>query len=88
MTRNYGISRREAPFGGGYGKPPGSHPRDIYAPRDSVLLPPGNLSLPRGQLTQAMFDVGTLFVWLLLGCLAVLIAGSPLIVLGWILFFG
>ena len=62
--------------------------RSIYAPRDSVLLPPGNLPLPRGQFTQAMFDVGTLFVWLLLGCLAVLIAGSPLIVLGWILFFG
>ena len=88
MMRNYGISRREASFGGGYGKPPGSHSRDIYAPRDSVLLPPGNLPLPRGQFTQAMFDVGTLVVWLLLGCLAVLIAGSPLIVLGWILFFG
>ena len=57
MTRNYGISRREASFGGGYGKPPGSHTRGIYAPRDSVLLPPGNLSFPRSEFAQAVLDV-------------------------------
>jgi hypothetical protein len=31
--------------------------RGIYAPRDSVLLPPGNLSLPRSEFAQAVLDV-------------------------------
>jgi len=31
--------------------------RGIYAPRDSVLLPPGNSSLPRSDFTQAVLDV-------------------------------
>ena len=31
--------------------------RSIYAPRDSVLLPPGNLSLPRSEFAQAVLDV-------------------------------
>ena len=31
--------------------------RSIYAPRDSVLLPPGNLSFPRSEFAQAVLDV-------------------------------
>ena len=88
MNRNFGMSHVRTDLGGRYEHPPARSRLGRYAPSDSILLPPGNLPFPRGQFTQAMFDVGTLFVWLLLGCLAVLIAGSPLIILGWILFFG
>jgi hypothetical protein len=43
--------------------------------------------LPRSQFTQAMLDVATLGVWMLLGLLGVAIVGGPVLVLGWMLFF-
>ena len=38
MSRQFGLSRREASVGGGWGKPPGAHA--LLTPRDSILLPP------------------------------------------------
>jgi hypothetical protein len=60
--------------------------RDEILPRDLELFLPADLSFPRSNLTQAMLDVLTLCVWALLGCLGALIAGGPLLALGWILF--
>jgi hypothetical protein len=50
------MSGRLAPYGGRSGDQP-SATRSNYAPRDSILLPPGNLSLPRSEFAQAVLDV-------------------------------
>ena len=47
MSRQFGLSRREASVGGGGGKPPGSLARST--PRDNIYsFPP----LPRGSLLK------------------------------------
>ena len=60
--------------------------RNVILPRDSILLP-ASPSLERGQISQALFDVGTLLVWLFIGILAALVVGGPFLVLGWMIFF-
>ncbi len=55
---------------------------------DDSILVSTYAPLPRSELTQAMFDVLTVGVWILLGLLGALIVGAPIIVIGWILFFG
>jgi hypothetical protein len=80
--RNWGItSDRRTPRG--QSTPPvATH--GSYAPRDSIF--PGHPTLERGNLAQAAIDVLTLFVWLVLGGLAVLIVGGPVLAVGWMLF--
>ena len=81
MTRNYGISRRETSFGGGYGKPPGSHSRDIYAPRDLNPLPAQSI-LHSEDISYPTLDIGGLIRDVILGTItAVALVASIFILL-------
>jgi hypothetical protein len=51
------FSGRLIPLWGQSGNQPPAT-RDIYAPRDSILIPPGTPVLERSQLTQSLIDVG------------------------------
>ena len=44
--------------------------------------------LPRGEMAQAFIDVCTICAWVFLGLIGAAILGGPVIVLGWMLFFG
>lgn len=57
MSRNFGISNVRTDLGGRYEHPPARSRLGRYAPSDSILLPPGNLSLPRSEFAQAALDV-------------------------------
>ena len=88
MMRNYGVSRRETSFGGGYGKSPGSHPHDIYAPRDLNPLPAQSI-LHSEDISYPTLDIGGLIRDVILGTItAVALVASVSIVFGWVLFFG
>lgn len=62
--RNFGLHDRRVSLGGSSTDAP--VPRDIYAPRDSVLLPPGNLAFPRSNFLQSLFDILAIMVGMLL----------------------
>lgn len=83
MGRQYEVTSGTAP--GGVGPQSRSqHRADTL--RDSFLLAT-YAPLPRGEFAQAMFDIGTLCVWMLLGLLGAVIVGGPVIVVMWMLFF-
>lgn len=84
MGRNFGIMSGRTVSGGFDNRP--SATLDSYASSDSILLST-YAPLPRSQFTQAVLDVATVIVWMLLGVLGVAAAGGPFLVLGWILFF-
>lgn len=85
MARNFGIMSARTDLGG-YEHPPARYGADTRADDYSILLST-YAPLPRSQFTQAVLDVLTVIVWMLLGVLGVAAAGGPFLVLGWILFF-
>lgn len=84
MARNFGIMSARTDLGG-YEHPSARYGADTHA--DSSILLATYAPLPRSQFTQAVLDVLTVIVWMLLGVLGVAAAGGPFLVLGWILFF-
>lgn len=79
------MSRR-AISGGFDNHPPATS--GSYAPDDfNSILPSTYAPLPRGEFAQALFDIGAVCAWMLLGLLGAAIVGGPIIVFMWILLF-
>lgn len=85
MADHWRTARRQS----GNNLPPGLHygaggtRADLNSILASTYAP-----LPRGELAQAFIDVCTICAWVFLGLVGAAILGGPVIVLGWMLFFG
>ncbi len=82
MSRNYGIMNVRTDLNGGKASAR-TLTRDTQ--RDLEFLsarPP----LKRSQITQALFDILTVSVWIVLGLVGVFAIGGPVLAAGWMIF--